>query len=362
MALQTGRPVIAALAVASLLWAIPVAFAQSGARDTGIEARKEAKALRRPLLRPLRAQFCLTSLGYYDGPLDARPTGATLRALRRYRTDNDIRWQDDVLRDFLLHAALWRRCRPAWIEAEQGRQGAKPGGANLAQRIRATPGEPATAEPSAAMTAAAAAVLGQRHCLSPALKAILTRAHPRRRGVPSCELPCIAPPVGATADTARALEKRLPGGWCRSCVPLGTLMALPEITRIERAGNITLCPDPARVLKPRPSGTSTRTSAVVIDQLSGMRSLLAGPGRGADRHDDVAVVVSNARFGGRLPDKPSAERDGALVAALLTERLGYRPDRLIELRNGTRADFERVLGTRSAPQGTTSPTASTSAF
>jgi Caspase domain len=180
----------------------------------------------------------------------------------------------------------------------------------------------------------------RRFCLPPDLRDILVRAHGARRDVTECELPCLPQPAELAADDARFYERRWNMSFCKSCVPYTSQLSLDEITRIEQAGNITLCPEPRRLTRAK----LELPGRVMTETLRGVRSLFRRDVKSLEPHNNIAVLIGNANYRDGLKPKPSAERDLVAMQTLLVERLGYRPGRIIELKDAARADIDGVFG------------------
>jgi Caspase domain len=342
-------------------------------------SRALAKVYRRPLMRVARLQFCLLGLGRFEGRTSGRLTPATVKALGAFRDENRLRAEADVEKDWALHAVLWRECRDIWQNAggplgtsglpiSTVVAGVKASTTPAAQATVATafavvvgppPATPAPPTPVAPVPAAplvaAAAVAAitpvkaapslpepamRRFCLPADLRDILVRAHGNRRDIAECELPCLPQPAELAADDARFYERRWNMSFCKSCVPFSSPLSLDEITRIEQAGNITLCPEPRRLARSKlePSGR------VMTETLRGVRSLFRRDVKPLEPHNNIAVVIGLANYRDGLKPKPAAERDAVAMQALLVERLGYRPGRIIELKDAARAEIEGVFG------------------
>lgn len=313
----------------------------------GAPLRGLGKVYRRPLLRAGRIQYCLSRLDRYDARITGRETVATVRALRRLRDDWRIK-ADNVMKDWALHAVLWRQCRAPWL-AEGGSidrfghaaltAGAQP----MAEFIRrpveevANAGRPTSGEGSATTA----------FCLPPDLRDVLARAQGQRRDIAACELPCLAPVADFGGESALALQRRLGITWCKACVRYKSVLSLDEITRIEQAGNLTLCPEPRQQSR-LPAGQGARLTS---DLVRGLRGLFRRDVRPAEPHNALAVIIGNANYANRLPPRPAAARDAAAMRALLVERLGFRPSRVIELKDATLADLEGIFGTAASVRG-----------
>ena len=197
----------------------------------------------------------------------------------------------------------------------------------------------ASAQIAASQTATAPAPVT---CLPAELKALIARRPGPRTPVATCELPCLAPPAGMGAEDLQHYER---GGvtWCKTCVPFTAYLPLEDIERIERAGNVSLCRQSARSV-PGLEGSARGDGARV---LRGPRALFAQR-RPAIPHGDVAVIVTMTRY--RFDAAPAAHavRDGAAMRALLTERLGYQADNILEVQDPTLVDLTRIFGAAGA--------------
>jgi Caspase domain len=330
--------------------------------------RALAKVYRRPLMRVARLQFCLLGLGRFEGRTSGRLTPATVKALGAFRDENQLRPDADVEKDWALHTVLWRECRDIWQKAggplDASGQPVSITGKTSAITVanappavvappalptpiapaQPTPPPPPTPAPAAAPPIKAASSLPEpamrRFCLPPEMRDILVRAHGNRRDIAECDLPCLPQPAELAAEDARFYERRWNMSFCKSCVPFTSPLSLDEITRIEQAGNITLCPEPRRLTRSKlePSGR------VMTETLRGVRSLFRRDVKPLEPHNNIAVLIGLANYRDGLKPKPSAERDLVAMQALLVERLGYRPGRIIELKDASRADIDGVFG------------------
>jgi hypothetical protein len=314
-----------------------------------------AKIYRRPLLRPARIQFCLKERGLYQGRITATMSKATERGLIRLRDELQIE-ADDVAQDWALHAVLWRGCRQSWMDAggTLDRFGFAVAAAKMAALPQAEQGPPARPNlgapyviANAPPPLAPAMTDSTPVCLSADLRDIMARAQGRRSEIPACEAPCLPQPAEMNADDAEAYERRLGFKWCKPCVVHAGDMRLDDILRLETASGLTLCPDPRRLIRIKPGGSGT----VVVGSLRGTRALFRTDVSQSLPHDGFAVVISVSGYGNGLPTWPRAERDAAGIQALLVERLGFRSERVIELKNPTRAELEGVLGRSNGSKG-----------
>jgi hypothetical protein len=72
---------------------------------------------------------------------------------------------------------------------------------------------------------------------------------------------------------------------------------------------------------------------------------------GVKNEGNIAVVVGNQDYLGDLPDNPDGKADADAVMALLVDQLGYKQENIIDLRDATLSDFDRVFGSASNPEG-----------
>jgi formylglycine-generating enzyme required for sulfatase activity/uncharacterized protein YgiM (DUF1202 family) len=78
--------------------------------------------------------------------------------------------------------------------------------------------------------------------------------------------------------------------------------------------------------------------------------LQAHAGAPANRHG-VAVIIGNKAYPGRTPDAEYAHNDAAAMKKFVTDRLGYRPGNIIDLRDATKGQMEAVFGTKETHKG-----------
>ena len=72
---------------------------------------------------------------------------------------------------------------------------------------------------------------------------------------------------------------------------------------------------------------------------------------GVKNEGNLAVVVGNQTYLSGLPSNQYGASDADAVTALLTEQLGYRKENIIDLRDASLGDFERVFGSDANPGG-----------
>lgn len=205
------------------------------------------------------------------------------------------------------------------------------------------PSDPVPAPSSAATFAAE---ISPVTCLPPDLKALLPKRGAQRNTLPVCELPCLSPPVGIKANDLRQYEQASGISWCRACIPFGAYLPLEDVERIERAGNLTLCRQAPRTAVN--IETDSRPDGIRI--FKGPRALFVRR-QAAVPHGNVAVVVTLQKYRSGLTGSAHASRDGTAMRALLSERLGYQNDNIVELKDATLADLARMFGSAASPKG-----------
>jgi len=67
--------------------------------------------------------------------------------------------------------------------------------------------------------------------------------------------------------------------------------------------------------------------------------------------DAVAVIIGNRNYGGSIPAVDFAFNDADAIKKFITERLGYDPENIIDLRDATRAKIEATFGNERTHQG-----------
>jgi hypothetical protein len=184
-------------------------------------------------------------------------------------------------------------------------------------------------------------------CLSPELRDILGRAHGQRIAVPACEAPCLPKPPAIDSEDAQSYERAHGFSWCRSCIPFAGNLGIDDITRIEKAGNLTLCPTPRRQAPSR----AQEAQGLMIDRLRGTRTVFRRDVLPSETHGGFAVIVSLANYVNGLPQRARSERDAAGMHAVLVERLGFRSNRVIELRDPGRDELEGIFGRAGSAKG-----------
>jgi caspase domain-containing protein len=167
---------------------------------------------------------------------------------------------------------------------------------------------------------------------------VLRRAHGEGVRARACAAGCLPSPKALSQVQLDDLHSRYGVVWCRSCVQIRGHLALDDIRRIEDEGNLELCSVPPRQL-PRPGVGNGN----VVKAFSRIRELYRGLPPVPEDPSSIAVIIGNSTYDD-LPAAETARSDAGAMYFFLTEHLGFRQDRIIDLRNARRADFERVFG------------------
>jgi hypothetical protein len=285
-----------------------------------------------------RAQSCLTELGYYKGAIDGKRGKETWTAYWHFKHDHGLSGYSDLLTDTVQQkfaslckepettAALPSELQPA--NAAQTDAGPE---SHAALETEAAPnaGESAPPPPSASLDI---------YCLPEDLITVLRRAHGPGVSITQCEKPCLPPPNGLPQSHLDELQSKFGIAWCRSCVPFSGHLALDDVKRIERAGNIELCATPSRQSPRRgvAPGEPVKSYTKVRELY---RALPPAPEGG----DAVAVIIGNRDYT-KLEPSETSQNDAGAMYAFLTEHMGVRPDNIIDVRNAKKADLERLFG------------------
>ena len=136
--------------------------------------------------------------------------------------------------------------------------------------------------------------------------------------------------IGATTASRSAATCRSP----RSC----SLSAPPT----SRSASILTC-----------AGCRPRSAALrqACEKVTEIRTIFKDLPAGTKNDGNIAVVVGNKDYQGDLPDNPDGSADADAVMALLIDQLGYKQENIIDLRDATLEDLERVFGSDKDPEG-----------
>jgi hypothetical protein len=204
----------------------------------------------------------------------------------------------------------------------------------------ATPNEAAhpASEPATADAAPEERPSLDIECLPEDLLEKLRAAHGPSVTARVCSPGCLPAPSGLDQKQLDDLYGRYGVVWCRSCVQIGGHLSLNDVRRIEDAGNFELCSTPPRQM-PRPGSANGN----VVKSFSRIRELYRASPTVPEDERAIAVIVGNATYE-NLPEARTARNDAGAMYFFLTEHMGIRQDQVIDLRNASRADLERVFG------------------
>ena len=306
-----------------------------------------------------RAQRCWAELGYYQGEIDGKRGRATWSAFWHFKHEHALSGESDILA-LPVQQKIAELCKsqpdaaqpldaaddplapqPEAVSAEpqgpdeDGSLAADPASEPASDDFAYAPeGEEATDEAAKS----APPVRLDLDCLSEDLVAVLRRAHGLGVEAASCERGCVAPPAGLPQSQIDEMQASGAVVWCRACVPIAGQLALSDVRRIERAGNVELCPVAPRQLAKYGEGVTDGLRSYLR-----VRELYRALPPMAEDSSAYAVIIGNRSYE-RLPRSVTAYNDADAFYAFLTEHLGFRPDNVVDLRDAKKADFERVFG------------------
>ena len=303
-----------------------------------------------------RAQKCLAEIGYYKGAVDGKRGKQTWTAFWNFKQEHGLKGYSDLLAE-PVQQKLVALCKQ---KAEE----------TAAAEARADPLYQPEGEEEENLTDTAAGVAEDEEvalaaleseeediapveprvrldidCLSEDLVAVLQRAHGPGRSVKRCERLCLPAPRGLPQAQLDELQAKNGVAWCRACVPITGNLALDDVRRIEKAGNLQLCATPPRQLLRYGEGGGEGLRSYMR-----VRELYRALPPGEDDPEAVAVVIGNRSYD-KLPRSATSYNDADAIYSFLTEHLGYRPDNIIDLRDAKKADFETVFGAEPGVEG-----------
>jgi hypothetical protein len=304
-----------------------------------------------------RAQRCWAELGYYKAEVDGKRGRATRSAFSQFKREHGLGNESDILAE-PVQQKIAELCKtqtddapldaandPLAPQQEAGTAAPQAPGDDEATLTSPETGDSsgddvAYAEDGAGAEQEAAAAVPRLDldCLGEDLLAVLRRAHGLGVEVPTCGRACVMPPAGLPQAQIDAMQAAGLVAWCRTCVPISGQLALSDVRRVERAGNVELCPIPPRQLAKYGEGVTDglRSYLRVRELYRALAPMPEDPGQ-------YAVIIGNRSYE-RLPRSVTSYNDADAVYAFLTERIGFRPDNIIDLRDAKKAEFERVFG------------------
>lgn len=179
-------------------------------------------------------------------------------------------------------------------------------------------------------------------CLPQDLYDLLSEAYGKRPGVGPCPTACLPKPAFFSPAKLNEVATQAGITWCEKCVQVGPYMPLASITKLEALARVTICVSPDSCVYPGGAPAAPRTE---------IRTVFKNLPAGVKNEGNLAVVVGNQTYLSGLPSNQYGASDADAVTALLTEQLGYRKENIIDLRDASLGDFERVFGSDANPGG-----------
>ncbi len=297
------------------------AQAQRGQNVAAAKPAREDRRAKPP--KPRRTvdevQRCLSTAGYYDGPIDGKMSTETWKAFWFFKHENGLKAYSDPFAPKVSERMF------ALCAAQQKQDAAL----DPALPLASPEASPSIAPPEPAPVAEPV------DCLFPDLAETLRKAQNRLADVAVCAKPCLPKPQGLGQRELDLLAEEQNIAWCGSCVALSESLPLDDILKLERASGVAICvpSQDASAISPR----KDRLSAVP-------RSLWRGMPPGSGNDNALAVVIGNGAYAGVPPGSDRARASADAMVTFLVEHLRYSQDNLIDLRDAKIADFERVFG------------------
>jgi hypothetical protein len=179
-------------------------------------------------------------------------------------------------------------------------------------------------------------------CLPQDLYDLVVEAYGKRPALGPCPTACLPKPTYFSPAKLDAIAAREGITWCENCTQVGPYMPLASVLKLEQLAHVTICVAPDQCVYP------VRT---VVEPQTEIRTIFKNLPAGVKNEGNIAVVVGNKTYQGEVPVNAYGASDADAVTALLTDQLGYRKDNIIDLRDATLADFERVFGSDGNPGG-----------
>ena len=302
--------------------------ARVGSNAQGAPTPEQVKAI-------AHVQTCLAELGYYKGPVDGKRGRETWTAYWNFKHDHGLGGQSDLLAEKVRQKLDELCIETAAVEAPAA-QPAGPAASDVAPQP-----EPAAEQDMAEDEGPRLDI----DCLQDDLIALLRRAHGAGVVADRCAPSCLPSPGGLTQSQLDELQAKNGVAWCHTCVPIDGHLALDDVRRIERAGKLELCATPPRQLQRYGSGAGDP-----LKSYTRIRELYRALPPAEEDPDAVAVIIGNRNYA-TLPSSETSQNDASAIYAFLTEHLGYRPDNIIDARDATKANLERLFGAEAGFDG-----------
>jgi len=299
-------------------------------------------------------QRCFAQLGYYKGPIDGKANEDTWTAHWFFKNDHGLKAYGDFLAEPVLRK-LHQLCKDEpVVEAAKPKEPEKEPEKPAESQKPVPSADAETGADAGTVTAALAPeappepVIEEEppvpptrldiDCLPEDLIGVLRHAHGDSVRAHACSPGCLPPPKGLGQAQLDDLQNHYGVIWCRSCVQIQGHLSLDDVRRIEREGHLELCSMPPRQL-PRPGSGNGN----VVKSFTRIRELYRAMPPAAEDPSAIAVVIGNSTYK-NLPPAETARNDAGAMYAFLTEHLGYRQDRIIDMRNARKVDLERLFG------------------
>ena len=264
-----------------------------------------------PSVDIIRVQECLKQAQYDPGPIDGALGAKTVEAFRQFQQANG----------FGNHPASLNH---------------KPSTDRLFQ-ICASPVSPIPASVTPDPTRQASSPVQQPdNCIPQDLHDMLTASYGSRPNVRACPNACLPKPESFSDFRIRSIETQFGVNWCSNCVRLSGWLPLKEILRIERLAGVTMCATPlAQCVLPASHATGGYPKVRTI-----FKTL-----PGSIRDDgDIAIIIGNETYE-NLPSNTNGLREASAVRTLLVDQLGYREEKIIDVRDARKAQLDDIFGT-----------------
>jgi len=180
----------------------------------------------------------------------------------------------------------------------------------------------------------------RRSCLPADLYDMLEQAYGRAPAVDRCEAACLAKPENVSEAQLADMSTRFGVEWCADCIKLGGWLPLADIERLEALTGATFCMTGGASFCSAPGYARVDPLVTKVKVIESIRQLPATLGKDGD----IAVVIGNGAYENDIAAKPTAKSDADAVLTLLTDKLGYRKQNVIDVRDATLADMRRVFG------------------
>lgn len=172
-------------------------------------------------------------------------------------------------------------------------------------------------------------------CLPQDLYDLLVDAYGKRPGLSPCPAACLPKPVFYSQSQLDDAVVKNGITWCENCIQVGGYIPLDSVEKLEEAGNVTICVNADMCRLP---------GAIKPEHQSDVRTLFKDLPAGVKNEGNIAVVVGNKDYENDLPDNTDGDTNADAVSALLVDQLGYKQENIIDLRDASLADLERVFG------------------